>query len=78
MSLVVFSVTGLDRDKLDLSIDGNSLKLRGAFVRMINLPNDSNCQHIEASYKNGVLLIKMLRGGNEQMTKIQVKQAGVS
>lgn len=86
---------GLNREKLDVTVDHNLLRLSGEklsylpdgkevtpyrkersggeFTRAITLPKDSNTEAIEATYRNGILHLRVQRGGAHNATKISVK-----
>lgn len=85
---IVASVPGWQADWFDLSVEGNKLHLKGETVapddsnekprsisRVVRLPFRAQADHVEASYKNGILIIDLVKSEQDRPRKIQIQAA---
>lgn len=65
---VLISVPGLNKEQIDVEIDGNNIVVsseqktefsRSTFYKSITLPSNVNTNDVKASCKDGILLIKV-------------------
>ena len=85
--VVSVEMPGVDKDQVNVSIDGNSLTISGekqqetkkddenyhyversygSFQRMLDLPRDANTDELDASFKKGVLTLKIGKSKEEK------------
>jgi HSP20 family protein len=89
-------VAGLEKDDVDISIENNTLTLRGerkrdtefderdayrlersfgVFTRSFTLPKTVDSARISASYKNGVLELRLPKAEQAKQRKIEIRAA---
>ncbi len=92
-ALVRAEIPGLDPEGIELSVQGDTLRLRGerpaeelsegevrqrserdlrTFARRIQLPFEVSSEGVEASYRRGVLEVRLPRSPRDQPRKIAV------
>ncbi len=74
----VLTISG-ERELGERESEGRTVYLqeryRGPFRRVVTLPEEVDPERVSATYKNGVLLVQILKKGAKQPKKIQVQVA---
>jgi HSP20 family protein len=94
--IVKAEVPGLSKDEIDISLDGNTLTIKGekkkeeevkeddyyrcertfgAFFRSIELPSEVKADKVTASFKNGVIEIRLPKTEEAKKNVVHVKVA---
>jgi HSP20 family protein len=94
--IVKAEIPGLAKDEIDISLDGNTLMIKGekkkeeeikeedyyrcertfgSFLRSIELPMDIKTDKVNASFKNGVLEIRLPKAEEAKKNVVKVKVA---